>query len=242
VNVLSEQKMEDLLFDLYLAETAVNENRPFFADDSIKKAEWLQIVFREHKITEEKFDTSLVWYNANLNKYLKINDKVSERYKQLLEDLRAEQDYIRTASVRTDTFYLTQPRAVWLQSRFGNTIFAFKSLEDSLEINRLRKYNLMFSVLGIRDSIYPELTFCIHCNDTNFIFRDTIRSNGKFEKRYTMPSSRYFAQSVYGNLHLPDSCRQPALISHLALFQQITTNLPVDSIRKVYHQQKHNRK
>ncbi|GHU71990.1 hypothetical protein FACS189413_14430 [Bacteroidia bacterium] len=233
--------MEAVLFDLYLTETAVKENRSFFADDSIKKAEWLQTVFRKHKITEEKFDTSLVWYNANLEKFQKINEKLNERYAKLIEDLRAEQDYIRTASVRMDTAYLYQTPAVWLQSRFQNSTFAFYEEFDSLTINRLQRYDVMFSALGIRDSLAPELTFCIQCKDTNFVFRDTIRYDGPFAKRYTIPASRYSIESVYGNLHLPDSCRQQILISRFAVFQQFTINLPADSIRNVYHQQKHNR-
>jgi hypothetical protein len=230
--------MEAVLFDLYLSETAVKENRTFFADDSLKKAEWLQTVFRKHKITEEKFDTSLVWYNANLEKFQKINEKLNERYAKLIEELRAEQDYIRTASVRIDTAYLYQTPDVWLQSLLGNSVFAFRDTIDSLKINRLQRYDIAFSTLGIRDSLAQELTFCIQCKDTNFVFRDTIRQDGRFEKRYTIPSGRYSVESVYGNLHLPDSCRQQTLISHFVVFQQFTTNLSVDSIRNAYHQQK----
>ena len=92
-HVLPEKKMEDILFDLYIAETEIKENTILY-NDSLKR-ELLQSVFKKHKISEQKFDTSLVWYNAHLEKYMKINDKLTERYTVLINTLQAETPLIR---------------------------------------------------------------------------------------------------------------------------------------------------
>ncbi|MDR2804119.1 MAG: DUF4296 domain-containing protein [Dysgonamonadaceae bacterium] len=88
--VLSDKKMENVLFDLYLAETEINENSAIFYNDSAKKQELLQSVFQKHKISQAKFDTSLVWYNAHIQRYMKINTQLAERYDRQIDQLEAE--------------------------------------------------------------------------------------------------------------------------------------------------------
>jgi hypothetical protein len=82
--------MENVLFDLYIAETEIKENYPVFHSDSIRKQQLFHSVFEKHRISKQKFDTSLVWYNANMERYLKINAKLNARYTLLIENLQAE--------------------------------------------------------------------------------------------------------------------------------------------------------
>ena len=98
--VLSDRKMENVLFDLYIAEAEIIENSRIFSNDSTKKQDLLQSVFKKHKISQAQLDTSLVWYNANLKRYLKINTQVSERYGSRIDQLQAEIDRIRRAEER----------------------------------------------------------------------------------------------------------------------------------------------
>ena len=90
VYVLSDKKMENVLFDLYIAEVEINENSGIFYNDSAKKQDLLQSVFKKHKISQARFDTSLVWYNANLKRYLKVNDQVTGRYNRWIDNLEAQ--------------------------------------------------------------------------------------------------------------------------------------------------------
>jgi len=230
-NVLSEQKMEAVLFELYQLEAAINENRYLFANDSTRKAQSLKSVFDKHKISEAKFDTSLVWYNANLNKYLKINEKLNKRYEQLINELQAEQELVRQASTLVDTFYLFQKPTVWLSSKKGAKLFSLCN-SDSSEINHIRTYDLKFDVLGLQDSIFTALRFFIVCNDTTIVFNDTIRQDGRFEKQYMTPN-HLIVNEVEAMWRLSDSCRHEVLVVHPAVFQQQITILPMDSIRRV---------
>ncbi|GHT02519.1 hypothetical protein AGMMS49525_06120 [Bacteroidia bacterium] len=98
-HVLSESKMEDILFDLHLAENAISDNFAIFAGDSVRKQQLLNSVFDKHKVTEQKFDTSLIWYNAHLDKFLKINEHISQRYATILSGLQAEKEKMEPKKV-----------------------------------------------------------------------------------------------------------------------------------------------
>ena len=92
--VVSDKKMENVLFDLYIAEAGMNEHPGVFYNDSAKKQDLLQSVFKKHKISQAAFDTSLVWYNSKLKRYLKINTQLSERYNLWIGELQTEQKRI----------------------------------------------------------------------------------------------------------------------------------------------------
>jgi hypothetical protein len=219
--------MEDVLFDLYIAETEIRENSFVFSNDSLRKQQLLNSVFKKHRLSEQTFDTSLVWYNANLEKFMKINGKVTERYTLLIENLQGEQERLKEQSTVRDTTFLYTSPAFLLQPALRSTIHAFRS--DTSQLNVLKKYNVELLAMGITDSVKPVLTFCIQCNDTNFIHRDTIAQNGLFAKQYSVPGNRQ-VESIYGHLHLPPKNEHPVLVGNFVLFQQETTYLPTDSI------------
>jgi hypothetical protein len=220
--------MEAVLFDLYIAETEIKENSPVFQSDSIRKQQLLQSVFDKHRISQQTLDTSLVWYNAHLDKYLKINTAISARYDRLLTALTAEQERIRIESTVTDTTFFYASDAFWLRPAERDNIHAFFCDSNAVKAKSPR-YDLALTALGIRDSISPVLTFCMQCQDTVFIHRDTIRQNGPFTAQYSLPGNQRI-KSVYGNIHLPDSAARPALVTRFTVSQQTTTFHPKEEM------------
>jgi hypothetical protein len=216
--VLSDKKMENLLFDLYIAETEIKENASVFLNDSLQKRQLLHSVFEKHRVSEQTFDTSLVWYNANLDKYFKIIEKVTERYTILIEDLKKEKDrLIAQLTVRDTTFLYTTP-AFTLRSAWRENIHAFKT--DTFHLNEFQEYNVEFWAMGIRDSVpAPILTFCIQCKDTTLVYRDTLVHNGLISKQYTLPIKNT-AKSVFGSLYLPPENENPLLIGNFTVYRQ----------------------
>jgi hypothetical protein len=219
--------MENVLFDLYIAESEMKDNANFFNTDTLKKKDLLQVVFKKHHISEAKFDSSLVWYNAHLDKYLKINTNVTARFTHLLESLEAEQERIRLACTQMDTVYFHRSPAFCLQPKEQSTIYSFRSDSDSL--NKLKIYDVQFTVLGMKPENKPVLTFCIQSKDSIFVHRDTITQNGLFEKQYSV-TSRYSVQSIYGTLHLSDTIQHAVWMTNFSIAQHITTLLPTDSL------------
>ncbi|GHT51650.1 hypothetical protein AGMMS49982_09670 [Bacteroidia bacterium] len=96
--VLSDSEMADVLFDLNLAEQAINDHSAIFAGDSARKQQLLLSIFDKHHITQQDFDTSLVWYNAHLEEYLEINKQLSTRYSSIITGLQANVDRLKRAA------------------------------------------------------------------------------------------------------------------------------------------------
>lgn len=76
--VIAEDDMVDLLMDLYKAEAIMEDDNSKFNNDSLKMV-MRQSVFLKHNVTQEQFDTSLIWYAHNLDVYGKVYTEVIER-------------------------------------------------------------------------------------------------------------------------------------------------------------------
>jgi hypothetical protein len=139
MHVLSDKKMENLLFDLYLAETEINDNPAVFRNDSARTQDFLQSVFRKHHTSQAKFDTSLVWYNAHMDRYLKINTQLTERYNRLIRQLETEAERLARAlrkdSLRFEDLNLIE-FAIPILFRPAPTIAADSLPKDFVSIRR----------------------------------------------------------------------------------------------------------
>jgi len=225
-HVLSEKQMENVLFDLYIAEIEIKENRVVFDADSLKRQQLLQSVFRKHNISEAQFDTSIVWYNAHLNRYMKINEQLNVRYTQRIQSLEAEQEHIRIATLHIDTIYYHRTPLLCLQSKMRANSYHFAL--DSVPNSKI--YNLNCIAFGINDSVRPVLTFSLQCTDTVYWHSDTLTHNGKFEKQYTVPLKDTLT-CIFGDVSLSDSITASALIANLSIYQIQTTVLSEDAVR-----------
>lgn len=76
--VISEAKMENLLYDYHIAK-AMGESLPY--NENYKKALYIEAVFKKHGTTEADFDSSMVWYTRNTEYLSKIYEKVNVRLK-----------------------------------------------------------------------------------------------------------------------------------------------------------------
>lgn len=73
--VIAEDDMVSLLVDVHKGEAVTEIDGGHYYNDSLKKM-LKQSVFIKHGITQEQFDTSLVWYAHNMDKYIEVYDKV----------------------------------------------------------------------------------------------------------------------------------------------------------------------
>lgn len=114
--VLSESKMERVLYDYHLAQ-GMAETIPYDENGSIEQQryEYQQAVFRKHGITEEEFETSLAYYCSDLTAMNRIYTHLADRLqreadalgvvtgpKDIYQDLSAEGD---TANVWRDRLF-----------------------------------------------------------------------------------------------------------------------------------------
>lgn len=88
--VISQDDMVDLLVDLHKAEGVVELNRTRYATDSMRMV-MKQSVLARHGVTRERFDTSMVWYGHNIEKYIELYDDVIARLESEAAAVDADQ-------------------------------------------------------------------------------------------------------------------------------------------------------
>lgn len=92
-NVLSEKKMEKVMYDIYVAEAIIGNDYGTF-DSSEKKEALINQIYEKHGITKIQWDSSLAYYSDHIGRYLEMNDSVKarlQRKKKRFEDLRHAQ-------------------------------------------------------------------------------------------------------------------------------------------------------
>lgn len=81
--VIKPKDMASLLADIHKGEGVVDLQSSHYRNDSVKKALKQSILMRHH-VTQEQFDTSLVWYGHNIDVYKDVYEMV---IKQLEDEL-----------------------------------------------------------------------------------------------------------------------------------------------------------
>ena len=87
--VLPRKKMENLMYDMYVAEAIIDNDYQQF-DRPEKKEALIDQVLKKHKISEARWDTSLSWYSDNIDIYLQLNDSVKSRLERSMNVIEKE--------------------------------------------------------------------------------------------------------------------------------------------------------
>jgi len=85
-HILSENKMRSIIYDMQLAE-AIVETEPEIYRTSDERQLIYDAVFAKHKITQNLYDSSLIWYGQNMDLYMRINKLVVKDIEQRIEAL-----------------------------------------------------------------------------------------------------------------------------------------------------------
>ena len=166
--VIGEKEMEDLLVDIHKAEAVIESNYNIYNNNATKK-KLREAVFLRHGVTQEQFDTTLVWYGHHIDKYMEIYDRVAER-------LRAENEEAKKLLAEENCQSMTQAGDsvdVWKQKRFHlfdsrlpSNLLTFDIATD--ENFRIRDYfELRFKVLMLPElNVKPQVYMAVrHANN-----------------------------------------------------------------------------
>lgn len=77
-NVLSEDKMVDVMTDIHKSEAYWNTRPGQVILDSAKKV-MRQSILLKHHVTQEQFDSTLAWYGRNIDEYTETYDKIIKK-------------------------------------------------------------------------------------------------------------------------------------------------------------------
>ncbi|WP_165023367.1 DUF4296 domain-containing protein [Dysgonomonas sp. ZJ279] len=161
-NVLDEEKMVDVLYDVQMAQAIYNSY-----DQNLntleKKDALIAGVLEKHNITKADLDSSLVWYSDNIKLYLNINDSVVSRLKSKTELLSKARDLADpNLNGKRD---LILPSLFYLNAI--NSTLSFNVDSAKIKTMDLSSFRVSFDVLGLNKNQTVKAGIY-------FTYRDTI--------------------------------------------------------------------
>jgi len=171
--VLKSEKMEDLLYDIHVAETTMNIKK-VPSTKEIRRS-YYDYIFEKHHTTRKQFEKSIKWYAANPKKLENIYENVKKR----IEKLQVDVDN-----------YVYHPEEKILEEQ---------KMLDTIEIFKFKKqYN--FTHFPPKDSLSFEIAdreyFALA---DKFILRFLMKVEGLDHKQIALPNTKNFLTITYSN-------------------------------------------
>ncbi len=112
-HVIGPDDMAEIMADLNMAEAVVETNYATFPNDSVRNV-LRQSVYMSHGVTEAQFDTSMVWYGRNIDRYIEMCERTVEILEERQQKLGAQMADRMAVSVSGDSV------DVWQSSHYLN--------------------------------------------------------------------------------------------------------------------------
>ena len=208
--VLNRNKMEQLMYDIYIAEATIENDMQYFGSPEEKEA-YINKVFAAHNVTQSQWDTSLSWYSDRIDLYLRMNDSIEARLQRTKADVdfKLLQFQTQTIDQEPEIYSGSYIPRIYSFNMPGTITNGFRFQLDSTEIssdikNDLFSFNL--NVIGIPPSANSNLTstLILVYNDTTIYRVEKIDEN----RNYGTPISKYVnndsLRQIFGFVHLKD--------------------------------------
>ena len=199
--VMPRKKMENVMYDMYIAESIIDHDYKNF-DLPEKKEALINQVFDKHNISEARWDTSLSWYSDNIDQYLQINDSVKsrlERNQKVAQQLNMQHIALQRRFEKKPDNYI--PDNIHIAGLGCERGFKFKL--DSTELAERYLDNdtifFRFKVLGLS----PNNSYSLKSMLTIEYADTTIHQMTKLEenKSYKFPLLRHIEQDTIVSLN-----------------------------------------
>jgi hypothetical protein len=197
--VIPEKEMELLLTDIHLAEAMINNDYNAFSD-SVGKARLVRSIFEKHHVTKAEFDTSLVWYAANLDVYMNIYKRIPKHLSEMNDTLTARIEHLRELEAQAKRIW-EKDTVCLLRTFASENQYAF-SVDTSSYFSRGDMYTLHVFALGVSAKNKANVTFVWESQDTIVVDRSEIKHDGmNIFYLKSLPGKN--TKSIYGNIRLP---------------------------------------
>lgn len=162
-DVLSEQKMVEVITDIQLAQSIYQikgvDYMPLEAKDALFAG-----VLEKHNITEARFDSSLVWYSDRTDRLMRIEDSVRVKLQEQLTVL--ESNSTKNNRLIPETFVLDAETPIYSFSLQGNELVGLD--KDNIDWS--------FDVFGLSDQLVVASISYTYA-DTLIVRQDTLKQN-----------------------------------------------------------------
>ncbi len=191
--------MENLLYDIHLAEAEVESGYDVFRD-STRKARLFQSVFDKYRVTEAKFDTSLTWYASHLDIYVAMYDRISKRFNVLNDTLNARIGRQNELEAKAKRIWQEEKIAV-LRPFISENRYTFH-IDTCSYFAYGDMYELSGHALGVNKLYQPKVTFCWEAKDSVIVRHYTLKDNGTFTFYLKTPPGLQ-TKSLSGSIRVP---------------------------------------
>ena len=182
-DVIDTKTMELLLVDIHKAE-AYMENNKYLANNKSAQDSVKNTIFAKHNITSEEFDYSVVWYGANLDKYIEIYEKVIIRLQEednsLLALMNNQKDMYISMTRSGDTVNIWNRNSHYIfEGRLNNNLLTFTvPYDDNFKEGDL--FKLKFKITSREESPYnPQVVLAVKESKSVTIYtKKSITNNG----------------------------------------------------------------
>lgn len=183
--VIDSKKMEDLLIDIHKSEAFMESDYPYYAKDN-RKDSIRNAILAKHGVTRAEFDTSLVWYGMNIEKYIEIYKKVIERLQEednkTLALMQGEKTRTNVPTRSGDTVDIwNNDRYAILDCNIGSNITTFSiSSDDNFRDGDKFIFKFRITPLNGKMPLYPiKVTMAAKdINDSVMFVEKEIRKTG----------------------------------------------------------------
>lgn len=190
--VLGRKPMEQLMYDIYIAEAMIDNDYSSFRTAEQKEA-LINEVFGKHNTTQAQWDTSLSWYSDRVDIYLKMNDSVRARLRRdrdAMNDLLSAQNAVLQSVKDRSLMTSDVPHHYSFSELNPKGGFRFK-LDSAKVANQLGDSLFMFSfdALMVPPTMSEELTamLLLQYKDSTIWLRENITEN----RTYAMSGLKY---------------------------------------------------
>ncbi len=153
--VLSPDEMEDLLYDYHLADAMAHEATGEYASNLVA---YRTAVLKKYNVTQEKFDTSMVYYMRHTDRLLSIYEHIADRMQRQAVTLGTSSGEL----ARLSSYSATGDTAnIW-------------TAEKSIVLIPNRPYNVYSYSLPVDTSFHKGDSFILNMK-SDFIFQDGVR-------------------------------------------------------------------
>lgn len=244
-HVISEDNMAALMADMYKAEAMMDDEANSYYNDSVKMV-LRQSVMLKHGITQEQFDTSLIWYAHNLEVYDKVYEDVIERLDDEYREL-AKNDFTSVATTVSGDIKPSVPRFravgdtadIWGRSRtwvflpgFSRNIVKYDMKPDK-ECMTGDRYELAFKVSNMRRSV--RLFMGVDYKDGSTSYRYITVTNDGWKSYKLQSDTTREVTRIYGYMTYNSQQRQAVYLDSVELLR---THLDRTTYTGVMRQQK----
>jgi hypothetical protein len=207
--VLNRKNMEQLMYDIYIAEATLENDYGNFNTPEKKEA-YINQIFRAHDVTQAEWDTSLSWYSDRIDLYLKMNDSVKVRLQRTRKEIDKQLQRLNAQQVVNPALlspsYIPPVYTFSMPGIKKGFFFLLDSAEISSSIST-DQFSFTFSVIGVPPFFNASLLASL-----TLVYADTVISQSQSideNKTYTMAASRFIPgdtlTQINGFVHLDDS-------------------------------------